>query len=381
MSQFDTIHPRRGTGSHKWDRRPELDPFWIADMDFQSPPAVIEALEKRVRDGIFGYPWAHPGISEAILEYLSNRHGVSANADHLLHLGGLVPALSLAGRAFAEAGDALLTCTPVYPPFLGVHRDAGLELIKVPHALADEKWSFDWDALEASVTPRTKMFILCHPQNPLGRVFPKEDIIKVAEFCDRHDLVLLSDEIHCDLVLDEAATPFYSALKLPPELLKRVVVLQSPSKTYNIAGLGYAFAVIPDDSLRRKFTTAKGHILPEINCLAYFAAEAAYRHGEPWRQELLTYLSGNRDLLTQQLRAGIPGVIIPDIEATYLALLDFRPLGIEHPAALFEKEAGLFLSPGAPFAAPGHARLNYACPRSSLQDAVDRMIAAVSKKA
>ncbi len=378
MSSFDTVHPRRGSGSLKWDRRPDLDPFWVADMDFQSPPAVIEALERRVRDGIFGYPLAHPSLLEALLTYLSERHGATCTAGQLIHLGGLVPALSLAGRAFAEPGDALLTCTPVYPPFLGVHRDADLELLSVPHVLLDDRWTFDWEALETAVTPRTKIFILCNPQNPLGRVFTESEVLRLAEFCARHDLVLLSDEIHCDLVLDETKTPFFSALRLPEELQKHLVVLQSPSKTYNIAGLGYAYAVIPDPALRRKYAAAKGHILPEINCLAYFAAEAAYRHGEPWRRELLAYLSGNRDLLTDTLRTALPGLLIPDIEATYLALLDFRPLGIEHPADLLEKKAGLFLSPGTPFGAPGQARLNYGCPRSSLENALQRIIATVA---
>lgn len=376
MSQFDTIHPRRGTGSLKWDRRPDLDPFWVADMDFQSPPAVIEALEKRVRDGIFGYPVPHEGLLESILSYIADRHGVTSEASDLVHLGGLVPALSLAGRAYAEPGDAIITCSPVYHPFLGVHRDTGLELIDVPHVYQEGRWTFDWDKLESSVTARTRIFLLCSPQNPLGRVFSKDEIIQVAKFCERHDLVLVSDEIHCDLILDEEQTPFYSALNLPDELLARTVVLQAPSKTYNIAGLGYAFAVIPDLTLRRKFTKAKGHILPEINCLAYFAAEAAYRDGEPWRQELLAYLRTNRDLLTSTLREGIPGIVIPDIEATYLALLDFRPTGIQKPAVFLEEKAGLFLSTGNPFRAPGQARLNYGCPKSLLNDALERIVAA-----
>lgn len=380
MSAFDTLHPRRGTGSLKWDRRPDLDPFWVADMDFLSPPAVIEALEKRVRDGLFGYPLAHPGLVEAVLNYLATRHGTSTQADELVHLGGLVPALSLAGRAFAKPGEALLTCTPVYPPFLGVHRDTGLDLLTVPHVQTNGRWSFDWEALTAAVTPATRIFLLCNPQNPLGRVFSEEEVLQIAEFCARHELVLVSDEIHCDLVLDEESTPFFSALKLPAELLARTVVLQAPSKTYNIAGLGYSFAVIPDPALRRKFTQAKGHILPEINCLSYVAAEAAYRHGEPWRQELLAYLRGNRDLLTSVLRDQIPKILIPEIEATYLAWLDFRACGIEEPAKLLEDQAGLFLSDGRYFGAPGHARLNYGCPRSALQSALERICTAVSKE-
>lgn len=374
MHDFDSIIPRRGTGSLKWDRRPDLDPFWVADMDFHSPPEVITALEDRVAHGVFGYPVPHPGLEEAVLGYLASRHGTTLPAEAIVHLGGLVPALSLAGRAFAQPGDAIMTATPVYPPFLGVHRDHGLELITSPHICDDGRWTFDWDHLEQSVTTKTRIFLLCHPQNPLGRVFSTEEVLRIAEFCRRHDLVLISDEIHCDLVLDESATPFRSALHLPAELLTRTVVLISPSKTYNIAGLGYACAIIPDDTLRRRFERAKGHILPEINCLAFFAAEAAYRSGETWRQELLAYLRGNRDLITRRIREEAPGIVVPEIEATYLAWLDFRPLGLEDPAAHLEKAAGLFLSDGRFFGDSGHARLNFGCARSALEDALDRIL-------
>ena len=378
MPDFDTPIPRRATGSLKWDRRPDLDPFWVADMDFASPPEVVAALEQRVRHGVFGYALPHTGLEETLLEYLSNRHGAQVSIDEIIHLGGLVPALSLSGRAFAQTGDAVLTCTPVYPPFLGVHRDYQLDLITVPHVRQDERWGFDWEALEAAVTPKTRLFLLCNPQNPLGRVFPKEEVLKIAGFCARHDLVLIADEIHCDLILDDERTPFFSCLHLPAELAARTVVLLAPSKTYNIAGLGYSFAVIQNEKLRRTFIHAKGHILPEINCLSYYAAEAAYSHGESWRQDLLTYLRGNRDLLASFCRSELPGVVIPDIEATYLAWLDFRTLGIENPAALLETEAGLFLSDGRFFGTPGHARLNFGCPRPQLKDALERIREAVA---
>lgn len=370
MPDFDAAIPRRGTGSLKWDKRPELRPLWVADMDFPSPPEVIEALRRRVEHGIFGYALPHPGLEEAVLEYLAHRHQASVSPTHLIHLGGLVPALSLAGRAYAEPGDALLTCTPVYPPFLGVHRDTGLRLITVPHVHRDGRWTFDWEALDAAVTLDTRLFLLSHPQNPLGRVFTEAEVLQLAEFCARHDLVLVSDEIHCDLIFDEEATPFFSALRLPPEFAARTIVLLSPSKTYNIAGLGYAVAVIPDEPLRRRFVQVRGHILPEINCLSYFAAEAAYRHGDPWRRELLAYLRKNRDALARFCREDALGLVMPDIEATYLAWLDFRPLGIAEPAQLLEREASLFLSDGRAFGSPGHARLNFGCPRALLEDAL-----------
>ena len=376
MLNFDQEIPRRGTGSLKWDRRPDLDPLWVADMDFHSPPEVIAALQERIDHGVFGYAVPHASLIETILNYLQSRIGIQVEEDHLLHLGGLVPALSLGCRAFAEPGDAAMTCAPVYPPFLGTHRDNKMELVTTEHIEVNGRWTFDWEAMEKAVTPRTKVFILSNPANPLGRAFSEEELIRLAEFCDRCDLILLSDEIHCDLIFDEEKTPHFSALNLPDELRRRTVTLLAPSKTYNIAGLGYAFAVIEDDTLRRRFNAAKGHTLPEINCLAYYAAEAAYKHGEPWRQELLSYLRSNCTLLTETLRREVPGVRIPDMEATYLAWIDLREIGITNPIQRAE-DAGLFLSDGTFFGQPGSVRINFGTQRARLENALDTFIHAL----
>ena len=371
MSTFDSAPSRRGTGSLKWDKRPELQPFWVADMDFSSPPEVIEALHRRVEHGVFGYALPHDGLIQSILDYLNLRHGFAASPDQLVHLGGLVPALSLSCRAFAEPGNSVLTCTPVYPPFLHVHRDAGLNLVTVPYVYDKSQWVFDWESMEKSVGSDARVFLLSNPQNPLGRVFSKGEILQLAEFCKRHDLILVSDEIHCDLVLDEECTPHFSALQLPEEFAERTITLLSPSKTYNIAGMGYAYAVIPNQDLRRRFSAKQGHTLAEITCLSYYSAEAAYRHGEPWRRELVSYLRDNRNLLTAFCRDEIGNITIPDMEATYLAWMDFRPAGISDPAAFLEKQAGLFLSDGRLFGATGHARLNFGCPRTLLEEAIN----------
>ena len=352
MTDFDTPIARRGTGSLKWDKRPELNPLWVADMDFVSPPEVIEAIRSRVDHGVFGYAQAHPSLVDTLQGYLKNRMAYTAPAEEIVHLGGLVPALSLAARAFGQSRDKVLTCTPVYPPFLGIHKDASMDLLTVDHIEVDGQWTFDWEGLEDTITPDTRIFILSNPQNPMGRVFTEKEITQLATFCEKHDLILLSDEIHCDLILDEDRTPHFSALNLPEALRDRTITLLSPSKTYNIAGLGYAFAVIPNDSIRRRFSTARGHTLPEINCIAYYAAEAAYKHGEPWRQDLLAYLRTNRDLLTSTIREKIPGAKVPNIEATYLAWIDCTALPIENPIQAAE-DAGLYLSDGAFF---GHAR-------------------------
>lgn len=374
---FDTPIQRRGTGCIKFDRRPTLDPFWVADMDFQSAPAILEALHRRVDHGVFGYAQPHDGLNEAILRYLRERQHSEVPLEHIVHLGGLVPAKSLAARAFCKPGEAVMTCTPVYPPFLNVHQDACAELITVDHLLADGAWRFDWDAMEKAVTAATRIFLFCNPQNPLGRVFSMAEIEQLAEFCETHDLILVSDEIHCDLIFDEAATPHFSALRLPARFADRTITLLSPSKTWNIAGLGYAYAVIADDSLRRRFSAARGHTLSEINALAYYAAEAAYRHGEPWRVELINYLRGNRDALLDFIHARCPGLSVTIPEATYLAWIDASGTGIENPALHFEKNAGLFLSDGTFFGWPNFVRFNFGCPRARLLEGLEKLAAAL----
>ncbi len=375
---FDTRIVRRSTGCIKYDRRPELDPFWVADMDFVSAPAILEALHQRVDHGIFGYANPHEGLNDAVMTYLAERRSAKVPVEHIVHLGGLVPALSLASRAFCKAGEAVMTCTPVYPPFLGVHHDAGARLITVDHILTEGVWEFDWDAMEKAVTPETRVFLLCNPQNPLGRVFSKDDITLLADFCDRHDLVLVSDEIHCDLIMDESRTPHFSALNLPERFTARTITLLSPSKTWNIAGLGYAYAVITDDSLRRRFNAVRGHTLAETNALSYYAAEAAYRHGEPWRRELMQYLANNRNTLVDFINSRCPGMSVLPGDATYLAWIDARGIGSENPALHFEKNAGLFLSDGAFFGWPGHVRFNFGCPHSHLTEGLEKIAGALS---
>jgi cysteine-S-conjugate beta-lyase len=374
---FDTPIARRGTGCIKYDRRPELDPFWVADMDFASAPVILKALHERVDHGIFGYAQPHAGLNEAVIDYLRDRRGAEVPIEHIVHLGGLVPALSLAARAFCKSDESVMTCTPVYPPFIGVHHDAHVSLITIDHTKVEGRWTFDWEAMEKAVTLGTKIFLLCNPQNPLGRAFSAEEIFRLAAFCEAHDLILVSDEIHCDLIFDEEATPHFSALNLPDELAKRTITLLAPSKTWNIAGLGYAFAVIPDDTIRRKFSAARGHTLSEINALSYYAAEAAYRHGEPWRQELMAYLKQNRDILVDFINTQCPGLSVAPGEATYLAWIDAHGLKGGNPALHFEKKAGLFLSDGAYFGWPGWIRFNFGCPRSRMLEGLEKIAKAL----
>lgn len=375
---FDTIIPRRGTGNIKYDRKPELDPFWVADMDFASAPEITEAIIRRAQHPIYGYAQAHQGLIDATMDYLANRQHVSVPVESIVWLGGLVPALSLAVKAFCRPGEAVMTCTPSYPPFLNVHHDSEkIDLISIPHAQIEGRWTFDFAAMEAAVTPQTRLFLLSNPQNPLGRVFSRAELIQLAEFCETHDMILVSDEIHCDLVFSEDLTPHICGHSLPEKFHNRIITLLSPSKTYNIAGIGIAYAIITDESLKRKFTAVRGHTQTEINTFGFYAAEAAYRHGEPWRQQMLGYLAKNQSVMHQFLTQNAPQLVVNHNEATYLTWIDCRACGWENPALHWEKEAKLFVSDGAFFGVKGFIRFNFACPRTRMLEGLEKLVKAL----
>lgn len=379
---FDTVPERRGTDSQKWRKYAGQDvlPLWVADMDFSSPPEVLEALHARVDHGIFGYARPCPSTEEAIVAAMETRYGWRIDPAWLVWLPGLVVGLNVTARALTDPGDAVLCNTPVYPPFMTAPANQDRQVITVPLALdaAARRWEIDWEALERAVTPQTRLFFLCNPHNPVARVFRREELARLAEFCLRHDLVLCSDEIHCDLILDDL--PHVSPASLDPEIARRTITLMAPSKTYNIPGLGTSFAIIPDPGLRRRFVRATVGIVAEVTCLGYTACEAAYRHGEPWRQALLARLRDHRDVLLDRIARNLPGIrVAAPIEATYLAWLDVTALQLKDPVAHFERH-GIGLSDGQPFgAAPGsHVRLNFGCPRATLDEALARLQRAVS---
>ncbi len=375
---FDTPIDRRNTASEKWDKYAGRDilPMWVADMDFRSPPAVIKALQERVEHGVFGYTAPPRELVETVVTMLQREYGWHIREEWLVWLPGLVCGLNVACRAVGEAGDGVATFTPVYPPFLSAPKLSGRELVSVPLVCEGEKWQMDLAALERAITPRTRLLLLCSPHNPVGRVWTREEQLELAEFAERHNLIVCSDEIHAGLVLDEDKrhVPFAT---LSPETARRTITLHAPSKTWNIPGLGCSFAVILDDGLRRLFRHAMAGIVPHVNLLGYTAALAAYRDGEGWRQALLGYLRENRDLVLHAIDA-MPSLRTWPVEATYLAWIDARGLGSDDPAAFFE-QAGVGLSDGGPFGAPGYVRLNFGCPRPLLQSALDRMQLAVKQ--
>ncbi len=380
---FDTPPDRRGTDSQKWQKYAGRDvlPLWVADMDFQSAPAIIDALHRRVDHGLFGYARPVKSTTDAVVAAFERRYGWKIDPAWLVWLPGLVVGLNVTAQAFAEAGDEVLTLAPVYPPFMSAPKNSGRASVTVPWTLSNDRWAIDWAALERAITPHTRLFFLCNPHNPLARVWRRDELARLADFCLRHNLVLCSDEIHCDLILDPAL-PHIPTATLSPEIAARTITLMAPSKTYNVPGLGTSLAIIPDATLRARFVRATAGIVAEVTALGYVACEAAYRDGEPWRQALLAYLRGNRGYLLDFVAHQLPGVRVEaPIEATYLAWLDVSALQLADPIKHFE-EHGVGLSDGAYFgAARGtHVRINFGCPRATLTEALTRLQRALAAR-
>ena len=378
---FETPPNRVGTDSQKWQKYEGRDilPMWVADMDFLSPPAILDALHRRVDHGIFGYARPVKSTVDAVVAAAEARYGWKIDPAWIVWLPGLVVGLNVTAQAFADAGDEVLTLGPVYPPFMSAPKHSGRRSVMVPWALEGGQWVVDWTALEAAVTPRTKVFFLCNPHNPLARVWRREELARLGEFCLRHNLVLCSDEIHCDLIL-ESRLPHIPTAALGPDIAAQTVTLMAPSKTYNVPGLGTSLAIISDPALRARFIRATAGIVAEVTCLGYTACEAAYRDCEEWRQQMLAALRRNRDFIMDFTRREMPQVRVEaPIEATYLAWLNVSALGFADPIARFEQH-GVGLSDGAFFGGKKgtHVRINFGCPQVTLAEGLRRMKAAVS---
>jgi cystathionine beta-lyase len=388
MSQefdFDTPIHRRGTHSSKWDKVPgDVLPMWVADMDFAAPPVVRQALAEVVARGVFGYPYFGHEVEEAVEDWLAKRHGWQISPESIVLLPGVVAGFNLAASAFCRPGDGLLVQTPAYGPFLKV---AGhFDLQQQVHRLmpdADGHYGIDLEAFEAAITPETRVFFLCNPHNPTGRVFSRAELEGIVEICLRHEVLIVSDEIHNDLVY--AGHRHIPTASLSPEAAARTITLLAPSKTFNIAGLKASAAVIENPDLRKMFNAAQRAMVDWVNLLGMTAMLAAYQHGAPWLETLLAYLEGNCDLLARFVRERLPGVRMATPEGTYLAWLDCTGLGLE-PAGEdqvlnpFFQQAGVGLNDGTWFGpgGEGYVRLNFGCPRAALLEGLERMEAAIT---
>jgi cysteine-S-conjugate beta-lyase len=383
---FDTPIDRGPTSSSKWNRYAGRDviPLWVADMDFRCAPVIVEALRERVEHGVFGYTDVPADLAPTIASALQRDYGWHIEPDWLIWLPSLVVGLNVVSRAFAGEGDDLLTAVPIYPPFLSAPQNGGRNAVRVPleevpgmGAAQPARWEWDFDALERSVGPRTKALLLCSPHNPTGRVWSRPELAQLADFARRHDLIVVSDEIHCGLVLDQDKhhVPFAT---LSNDAASRTVTLMSASKTFNTPTLGCAFAIASNPELRARLKRTMAGIVHHVGGLGFVATLAAYRDGRPWQLAVLEYLRHNRDLVESAL-AGMPPLRSWHVEATYLAWIDARGLQVSNPLKFFE-DAGVGLYDGALFGTPGYLRLNFACPRTVLQEALRRMQRAIGAR-
>ena len=376
---FDTPVNRQGSASLKWEHYTGKDilPLWVADMDFKSPPAVIKALHQRTEHGVFGYTIPTQDLGEAVQTRMQVDFNWAIEAEWLVWLPGLVTGLNVTCRSVGDDGDDVLTAIPVYPPFLSAPGNSRRHLKTVELSQTSGRWGFDFDRLEKAVTKRTRLFILCNPHNPVGRVFDRNELRQLADICERHNIVICADEIHCDLVLsrDKQHLPIAA---IDPSIAARTITLMAPSKTYNLPGLGCAYAIIPNADLRRAFKRAMAGIVPNVNLMGLSAALAALRDDRQWLTSLLDYLRQNLEIVSEAVK-GLAGMRMRQVEATYLAWIDTRDSGIPQPIAFFER-AGVGLSDGAYFGGPGFMRLNFGCSKKTLTEALQRMADALTSR-
>ncbi|MBN1838705.1 MAG: PatB family C-S lyase [Campylobacterales bacterium] len=370
MSSFDEIVDRTQTPSEKWDKYKGKDviPTWVADMDFKSPPCVIEALQKRVREGVFGYTAVDDETYDAILAFMKRHYNWEIQKEWLVFTHGVVSSMNIA--CMAVEGESVMTTTPIYPHFIKAPKHAGREVIAIKMKEENKRWTFDFEAMEAHITPTCKLFMLCNPYNPAGTVFTCKELEQLGAFCLKHNLSICSDEIHADLILNDTAKHIPIA-SLSPALQECTITLMAPSKTFNIAGLQASFAIIPNTSLRKRFKETMGSMVGGINLLGIIAMKAAYLEGDAWLADLRLYLAENLKLV-QAFVAKNPKLKLLNQEATFLAWIDASALHVKSPYDFF-LEFGVGLSDGEGFGDKNCVRLNFGTQRTLLKEILERM--------
>lgn len=375
---FDTIIPRRGTNSYKWDTPEEegVLPMWVADMDFRTAPAIVDALSRRVEHGIFGYTKVPDAYYDAVVRWFGSRHHWQIDPRWMIYTSGVVPALSAIIKALTEPGDKVIVQTPAYNCFFSSIRNDGCELSANNLVYRGGRYTIDFDDLEAKAADqRAKLLLLCNPHNPVGRVWTQEELLRIGEICLRHGVMVVADEIHCELVFPPYAyTPFASVSE---EFQRRSVTCISPSKAFNIAGLQIANIVAEDDDMRQRIDRAINiNEVCDVNPFGVEATIAAYNEGEEWLTQLIDYLQGNYDYMRDFCAEHLPRFPLAKLEGTYLVWMDCSALRLPSETleqALIE-EAGLWLNAGAMYHSPqeGFMRWNIACPRTRLAEALER---------
>lgn len=382
MYDFDSLIDRRNTSCEKWDDlvalfgRDDLIPLWVADMDFPTATPITEALKKRIEHNVFGYTFPSDDYYEAVIGWINRRHNWKVRREWITYTPGVVPGLSYCVRAFTEPGDKVIIQTPVYPPFYSVIKDNGREIVQNPLKLEDGKYHMDYDDLEKKIDSKTKMLILCSPHNPVGRVWKEEELKRLADICMRNNILIVSDEIHFDIVYNGNKHVVFGSIS--DEVRDNCVVLTAPSKTFNIAGLQVSNVIISNDELRKKFRyeLQKDHI-SSPNIFGGEALIAAYNESEEWLEELLKYLEGNRDFFLSYINERIPKLKAIKPEGTYLIWVDCNGLNMDPDEIrdFFINKCRLALNDGRTFGEEGKGfmRFNIGCPRSLLKEALERI--------
>jgi putative C-S lyase len=368
---FDEAIERRGSWSTRWERYPpEVIPLWVADTDFRAPPPVLAAISRRLAHGVLGYSAPPAVLRDAVIERMQRLYGWRIEPEWVVFVSGVVPGLHLAARHLTRPDQHVLLPRPVYHHLKRAPEGARRTFTEVPLVLADGRWVWDEEALAGAVRPQSRLLMLCNPQNPGGTIFRRDELERLAAFAAKHDLVICSDEIHADLLLDEGK-PHVPIASVSREASRRTVTLVSPNKAFGIPGAGCAFAVIEAPELRRAFSADHHATVHDPSVFAYDAALAAYRECGGWLQAQLAYLRANRDLVEREIAAA-PGLAMAHVEATYLAWIDATALGVADPYEYFLGK-GVALSPGAQFGAPQFVRLNFGTQRALLEKALQRM--------
>ena len=383
---FDKITPRCGTNSYKWDSTDDKEvlPMWVADMDFQTAPCIINALKKRVEHGIFGYTRVPEEYYDAVISWFSRRHHWKPRREWFIYTSGVVPALSAVIKALTNVGDKVLTLTPVYNCFFSSIRNNGCELDSCALRYEDNTFSIDYEDLERrAADPKTTLMLLCNPHNPSGRVWTREELRRIGDICIKNNVVVVADEIHCELVHPGFTyTPFASVSE---EFQKHSVTCVAPSKAFNIAGLQIANIIVENDKWRQRIDKAINiNEVCDVNPFGVIATIAAYNEGEEWLNQLLQYIHGNYLFFKDYCEEHLPQLPVAPLEGTYLAWMDCRSLGIpsEELEEELMKEAKLWLNAGSMYGKEGEGfmRWNLACPRQLVKEGLERFSQFVDKR-
>lgn len=379
---FDEIVSRRHTCSYKWDSAPsdekEVLPLWVADMDFRTAPVIVEALERRVRHGIFGYVRVPDAYYESVTRWFARRHGWKMETDWIIYTSGVVPAISAVIKALTVPGDGVVVQTPVYNCFFSSIRNNGCRVVPNPLIYENRTYRIDFEDLDRKTAdPGVRLLLLCNPHNPAGRVWTREELVRIGEICQKNGVRVIADEIHCELVFPgHEYVPFASTGE---NQLRNSVTCVSPSKAFNLAGLQIASIISCDRAVRERIDRAINiNEVCDVNPFGVEATIAAYEGGEDWLLQLLDYLKGNYDLLCDFFKTYLPQIPVTSLEGTYLVWTDCRAFHLPSDVlqTLLLEETGLWLNSGTLYGAEGEGflRWNIACPRVVLHDALTRFL-------